>query len=357
MNLIEAAMLGFNNGSGSGSFSGEDPNARSSIATHIADTSNPHSVTASQIGLGNVDNTSDTDKPISTAVQTALNDKVDKVTGKDLSTNDFTDALESKLNGIEDNANNYSLPTASNSVLGGVKVDGASIDISDGVISSNYIGKNILINPNFKINQRGNTGTISTVGYFVDRWQLTSGSVTITDNGLALTGTITQTLENSIGVSFVVSTGMYSGTSTITYDDSTQVCTITSDGGIVQWAKLEIGSVATTYHTPDPATELLKCQRYYLGITSGAQFSPYALAAVGSTMLGSCAFPVTMRVSPTIGTISYRNQIRGNGGTWTGFNYLGDVNGISALYNGTLSYSLVEGDYYGIAFSADAEIY
>lgn len=36
---------------------------------------NPHNVTKSQIGLGNVDNTSDLDKPISTAVQAALNSK------------------------------------------------------------------------------------------------------------------------------------------------------------------------------------------------------------------------------------------------------------------------------------------
>lgn len=34
---------------------------------------NPHNVTASEIGLGNVNNTADIDKPISTAVQTALN--------------------------------------------------------------------------------------------------------------------------------------------------------------------------------------------------------------------------------------------------------------------------------------------
>lgn len=43
------------------------------VATHIANTSNPHSVTKAQVGLGNVDNTSDLLKPISNAVQTALN--------------------------------------------------------------------------------------------------------------------------------------------------------------------------------------------------------------------------------------------------------------------------------------------
>ena len=50
-------------------------------ATHRANTSNPHSVTKTQIGLGNCDNTSDADKPISTATQTALDAKQATVTG------------------------------------------------------------------------------------------------------------------------------------------------------------------------------------------------------------------------------------------------------------------------------------
>ena len=40
-------------------------------------TGNPHGTTKSDIGLGNVDNTSDANKPVSTATQTALNAKVD----------------------------------------------------------------------------------------------------------------------------------------------------------------------------------------------------------------------------------------------------------------------------------------
>lgn len=43
---------------------------------HVTDTANPHSVTKSQVGLGNVDNTSDLNKPISTATQTALDAKL-----------------------------------------------------------------------------------------------------------------------------------------------------------------------------------------------------------------------------------------------------------------------------------------
>lgn len=42
------------------------------FGAHVANTSNPHSVTKAQVGLGNVDNTSDADKPISTATATAL---------------------------------------------------------------------------------------------------------------------------------------------------------------------------------------------------------------------------------------------------------------------------------------------
>lgn len=39
---------------------------------HSLSTENPHGVTKAQVGLGSVDNTADADKPISTAVQAAL---------------------------------------------------------------------------------------------------------------------------------------------------------------------------------------------------------------------------------------------------------------------------------------------
>lgn len=47
------------------------------LTTHTNNTANPHNVTKSQVGLANVDNTSDSAKPISTATQTALNLKAD----------------------------------------------------------------------------------------------------------------------------------------------------------------------------------------------------------------------------------------------------------------------------------------
>ena len=49
------------------------------MGAHKASTDNPHGVTKTQVGLGNVDNTSDANKPVSTAQQTALNLKANKV--------------------------------------------------------------------------------------------------------------------------------------------------------------------------------------------------------------------------------------------------------------------------------------
>jgi hypothetical protein len=62
--------------------------------------------------------------------------KVDKVSGKGLSTNDYTTAEKNKLAGIDDNANNYTLPAATSSALGGVKT-GSNINNSSGTISVN----------------------------------------------------------------------------------------------------------------------------------------------------------------------------------------------------------------------------
>lgn len=105
------------------------------LTAHVNNKSNPHEVTKAQVGLGNVDNTSDANKPVSTAQQTALNGKVDKVSGKGLSTNDYTTTEKNKLAGIAENANNYSLPTASASTKGGVKI-GDRLSMSGEVLSA-----------------------------------------------------------------------------------------------------------------------------------------------------------------------------------------------------------------------------
>ena len=110
---------------------------------HLADTNNPHSVTAAQVGLGNVDNTADLDKPISTATQTALDGKVDKVT---TATENHIAVFDNAGN-IKDSGKTYadfqgefkpkqtakSSPTASGNAL--AFIDTVSQDV-DGVITA-----------------------------------------------------------------------------------------------------------------------------------------------------------------------------------------------------------------------------
>ena len=60
--------------------------------------------------------------------------------GKVMGSAAFTTALLSKLNGIEEQANKYILPVATNTTLGGVKVDNSTIVIENGVIRATTSG-------------------------------------------------------------------------------------------------------------------------------------------------------------------------------------------------------------------------
>ena len=57
---------------------------QTNLETHINNKSNPHKVNKAQVGLGDVDNTSDANKPISNATQTALNGKFSATDGNAL---------------------------------------------------------------------------------------------------------------------------------------------------------------------------------------------------------------------------------------------------------------------------------
>lgn len=73
---------------------------RKTAAAHAARTDNPHSVTKAQVGLDKVDNTSDENKPLSTAVKNEFKKVVYKETGKGLSTNDFTNEQKSAVDAL-----------------------------------------------------------------------------------------------------------------------------------------------------------------------------------------------------------------------------------------------------------------
>ena len=72
-----------------------DTDVNAKVDSHIANKSNPHGVTQAQVGLGNVNNTSDADKPVSTAQATAIADA--KAAGTNAQTN-LTTHIQNKSN-------------------------------------------------------------------------------------------------------------------------------------------------------------------------------------------------------------------------------------------------------------------
>ena len=85
------------------------------ISNHVADKNNPHEVTKTQVGLGNVENLSPADMPISTATQTALDTKVDKV------------STANKVYGTDDSGNQTTYNTDSFGKVDDVRVGGTSV--------------------------------------------------------------------------------------------------------------------------------------------------------------------------------------------------------------------------------------
>ena len=107
----------------------------SALSGHTSNTSNPHSVTKSQVGLSNVDNTSDANKPISTATQNALNTKQDV-----LAEGAFVIGDKTKLDGIEVGA---TADQTASEILTAIKtVDGSGsgldADTLDGLDSTQF---------------------------------------------------------------------------------------------------------------------------------------------------------------------------------------------------------------------------
>jgi len=171
---------------------------------------------------------------------------------------------------------------------------------------ANYLGNkfsnpNLLINSDFKINQRGATSYESR-GYSVDRWKIwnvtvtpsTSGGITVKNDKYADTGTFLQYLENATEGDSTLSCYVtsVSGTATMLADDNSQVVlkqglnvvhtsastkafTIFLNQGTsitLKWAKLEQGKHATAFVHPIYSEEYLKCIWFFqplVGARSG----------------------------------------------------------------------------------------
>ena len=167
------------------------------LNTHIADTSNPHSVTKAQVGLGNCDNTSDADKPISTATQTALDGKADKTTtvnGHALLSNVTVTKGDVGL-GNCDNTSDADKPvsTAQQTALNGKLDDSQLVDTFTGHISDDtYIpsAKLVSTNLNTKVDKTFDSSLF-------DGASFPSGN--ITDSGASIRFTTKNTNNNNTG--------------------------------------------------------------------------------------------------------------------------------------------------------------
>lgn len=177
-----------------------------------------------------------------------------------------------------------------------VTVTGGNLHDKKIAVVNDIPNPNLLVNPDFKINQRGTSGTFSQAGkYFVDGWKLVSGTVAVNADGtLTLNGTISQVLENAAGSSITASASV----GTAAYDDSTKTFTLTASGENISWAKLEHGSVATPFIAPDPVEELMKCQRYCVVVPSGRYFRASFVGT--SVMQFLLPLPVSMVNVPSI---------------------------------------------------------
>ena len=176
----------------------------------------------------------------------------------------------------------------------------------------NYSNPNLLINPDFRINQRGQAEYTS--GYTVDRWYSPGKcSAAPISGGVKLTSTVTASSTTHAfwqDFEFPLPPGKYTlslKAADVTGVWAARIRTVTAAGDYVDsyytsalregvnkvsvdlpdgeyisavsigfnkgteagdslklaWAKLESGSLATPFVPPDPATELAKCQRYY----------------------------------------------------------------------------------------------
>lgn len=159
-----------------------------------------------------------------------------------------------------------------------------------------FSNPNLLINPDFKINQRGAT-SYESLGYSVDRWKIwnvtvtpsTSGGITVKNDKYTDTGTFQQYLENATEGDSTLSCYVtsVSGTVTMVADDNSQVVlkqglnvvhtsastkafTIFLNRGTsitLKWAKLEQGKYATAFVHPIYSEEYQKCMWYFQPIT------------------------------------------------------------------------------------------
>lgn len=196
---------------------------------------------------------------------------------------------------------------------------GDGISISGSVIATKVqpCNRNLIINWYFgnPVNQRDVSGTISSAGYFLDRWKLVSGSVTISTEGITLNGTMQQVLETAPVGTVTASALTQAGVGEVvpTYNSETKTVTVTAAGKKLVAVKLELGAEQTLAHRengawalneiPDYGEELTKCMRYLqvLAAPYDTSGNGVAIGYANNTVDLWVPIPlaVPMRISPT----------------------------------------------------------
>lgn len=200
-----------------------------------------------------------------------------------------------------------------------------TINGTTGISAPNVFGRNIIINGDGKINQRGYVSGTATTGanqYTLDRWKVVvSGenlTFTGTDAGRVMTapaGGVEQVIEdkNIAGGTYVLN---WEGTATATVDGNAVAkggtftltantnATVRFTGGTFSEVQVEQGSVATPFERRQFGQELALCERYYHnnnGITSyvaqSGSYSTYVFPQKMRTV-------PTLTLTPTAGTVS-----------------------------------------------------
>ena len=227
--------------------------------------------------------------PANKAVNIDLSNYVVKDGSKVLSSNDYTTTEKNKLSGIAEGANNYVLPTASNSTLGGVKI-GSNISISGGAISitkdnvTNALGYTPpTTNTTYSI---GNTSTAGLTKLYTSTGTATDGTMTqnaiksALDGKLGSTATATSADKLSTARSLKVS---LASTSAPTFDGSANVTTI-GVGGILPTA---YGGTGNANGTVSGAAQLNTARNIVTNLASTVPASFNGTASVSAGVTGT----------------------------------------------------------------------
>lgn len=200
--------------------------------------------------------------------------------------------------------------------------------------ADNGTNPNILHNWDFRnpINQRGVSGTVSAVGYFIDRWfKYAAGDIVITSNGITCGSTIEQRIEGTglagqtATFSIMIGGVVYAKTMTFPSSTGSIASNIDMPMNVIFWhdttsmrvrinappaaltyqaVKLELGTVSTLHLDPpmDWAVELPKCQWFYRRVDTANGAGVYFYGRSGFDSSGQFFLTIPgpqMRVNPT----------------------------------------------------------